>query len=827
MAFNLSSLNGANGFELRGEFAGGEAGWSVSGGGDFNGDGFEDFLIGAPLSNTGSPQDGAVYLLYGTSTGFGATFDLSTLNAANGFRLNGVAGASMAGTSVDFAGDINNDGFSDIIIGAPGANPGGTGSGAAYVIFGGTGTYGPSFELSSLNGATGFRIGGDAAGDELGGAVSNAGDINGDGVDDFVIGAKYADAAAVADTGKTYVIFGSTGAFAATFQASTLSGANGFVINGGAIGDLSGHSVSSAGDINNDGVDDLLIGASGDGGVGGAYVLYGKTTGFGASVELSAINGTNGFKIVGETAGDQTGYSATSIGDINGDGIDDIAIGAIAADPSGKSSAGKTYVVFGKNGGFGATLNLSSLNGTNGFIVSGAANQDELGISVASAGDMNGDGFADLIVGAFFANANGVADAGQAYVIFGSKYGFASNIDLAALKGWQGFALNGVGANDLAGISVGATDLNNDGFSDLLIGATQTDPPSASGGGSTYVVLGGAALGAGVATNGDDFIVGTAAGDVLSGLNGADLIRGLGTGDTMNGGAGNDTIEGGEGSDRVIAGLGDDRVDAGNGNDTVDGGDGADFMLGLGGRDNILGGAGNDSIDAGAGDDTVDGGANQDKIFGGSGNDVITGSNDKDTISGGIGFDTIDGGKGFDYLLGGDDGDSVTGGALSDTLLGGNGNDTLRGGTENDRILGESQHDLIFGDDGDDLVFGGGGNDTIDGGLGADNIQGGSGADSITGGAGNDTLRGDTENDTFVFQLGAGTDTIADFSAGAAIGDAIRLVGFGTAFDTFSEVLAAATNTGADTTINFGNGVVIVLQGVQVAQLNANDFAFG
>ncbi|NWG91697.1 MAG: FG-GAP repeat protein [Parvularculaceae bacterium] len=827
MAVNLSSLNGANGFEIRGEFASGHAGWSVAGGGDFNGDGFEDFIIGAPYANTGSPQDGATYLLYGTSAGFGATFDLSSLNASNGFRLNGVAGASMAGTSVDFAGDINNDGFADIIIGAPGANPGGTGSGAAYVIFGGTGSYGPSFELSSLNGATGFRIGGDLAADALGGAVAGAGDINGDGIDDFIVGAKYADASAGADTGKSYVVFGSTGAFSATFQASTLNGSNGFVINGAAIGDSSGQSVSSAGDVNGDGVSDLLIGASGLGGTGGAYVLFGKTTGFGAAVELSSINGTNGFQIVGEAAGDLSGYSATSIGDINGDGFDDIAIGAIGADPSGKSSAGKTYVIFGKNGGFGATVNLSALNGANGFIVHGGANQDELGISIASAGDMNGDGYDDLIIGAFFANPNGVSDAGQAYVIFGSKYGFLSTIDLAALKGWQGFALNGVGANDVAGSSVGAADINDDGFSDLLIGATRTDPPGLNGAGSTYVVFGGAAVGAGVATNGDDLIVGGAGADVLSGLNGADLMRGLNTGDTVNGGAGNDTIEGGEGSDRVIGGLGDDRIDAGNGNDTVDGGDGADFVLGLGGRDSILGGAGNDTVDSGSGNDTIDGGANNDSVYSASGDDSILGGNGNDILSGSIGLDTIDGGKGFDYILGGDDADSLSGGETADTLIGGVGNDTMRGGTENDLLIGQSGQDRIFGDDGDDVVDGGGGGDSVEGGNGADSLNGGVGFDTMIGGAGNDTLIGGADNDVFTFQLGAGTDTIRDFAAGAAVADTIRLVGFGASFDTFGEVLAAATDNGVNTTINFGNGVVIVLEGVLVSQLNANDFAFG
>jgi Ca2+-binding RTX toxin-like protein len=177
--------------------------------------------------------------------------------------------------------------------------------------------------------------------------------------------------------------------------------------------------------------------------------------------------------------------------------------------------------------------------------------------------------------------------------------------------------------------------------------------------------------------------------------------------------------------------------------------------------------------------------------------------------------------------LGGDDADSLSGGETADTLIGGVGNDRMRGGTENDLLIGQSGQDRIFGDDGDDIVDGGGGGDSLEGGNGADSLNGGVGFDTLIGGAGNDTLIGGADNDVFTFQLVAGTDTVRDFSAGAAVADTIRLVGFGASFDTFGEVLAAASDNGVNTTINFGSGVVIVLEGVLVSQLNSNDFTFG
>jgi len=301
--------------------------------------------------------------------------------------------------------------------------------------------------------------------------------------------------------------------FPAALELSSLDGTNGYVLNGIDADDRSGTSVSSAGDVNGDGVDDLIIGAwgadfNGNSNAGESYVVFGGA-GVGASgtVELSALNGVNGFVIIGIDEGNSSGHSVSCAGDVNSDGVVDLIIGAHRADPNGDINAGESYVIFGGAdlGGSGV-LGLSSLNGTNGFVINGIDTGDRCGFFVASAGDVNNDGAADLIIGARDADPNGINNAGESYVVFGGAgVGSSGVIELSALNGANGFVINGIDLFDISGDSVSsAWDINGDGVDDLIIGADKANPNGNSDAGESYVVFGRCAPAGDL--NGDDVV---------------------------------------------------------------------------------------------------------------------------------------------------------------------------------------------------------------------------------------------------------------------------------------------------------------------------------
>ena len=402
-----------------------------------------------------------------------------------GSAVIGFARRDEAGLSVSAAGDFNGDGIDDFIVGS---------NGSAYLIFGQEGGIG-TVDLADLHASDGFEISTDQFGHRPGSDVSAAGDINGDGFDDLIVGGnQYGVRNDYGSIPTAYVVFGRSGEVdtidVSTFHAAATS--DGFRIFGEfAIDDYSGARVASAGDINGDGFDDMVVGTPyRDAATGAAYVIFGKAGGF-ANIDLENLDPATGFAIIGDLPDDHLGFSLSGAGDVNGDGYDDIIIGAKYGNAGGTDS-GQAYVIFGKETGFG-TIDLSDLDPAAGFVIHGDEHLFSVGWSVSAAGDVNGDGFDDVIVGAPYADGgagrNANSGAGEAYVVFGRAVGFGA-VDLSSLKRNEGFTIRGDDPGDLAGWSVsGAGDLNADGFDDIIVGAPGGDSGGADAG-EAYVIFG-------------------------------------------------------------------------------------------------------------------------------------------------------------------------------------------------------------------------------------------------------------------------------------------------------------------------------------------------
>ncbi|MEM9014542.1 MAG: hypothetical protein AAGB02_05480 [Pseudomonadota bacterium] len=401
-------------------------------------------------------------------------------------------------------------------------------------------------------------------------------------------------------------------------------------------------------------------------------------------------------------------------------------------------------------------------------------------------------------------------------------WGFdAFNDDVNLLGGNDLFI--GVTGNDTINGGGGADIIKGGGGADQVNGGSGADFMSYldAAGGVTVNLAAGSASG-NIAT-GDTLInienlFGSSFSDNITGSSGANNISSFNGDDTISGGAGNDTISGGNGDDVISAENGNDLIFASQGADIIDGGDGIDNLNFSGAAAQIIVnlGSGAGSGDLAEGDqytniEDVVGSNFGDLIFGSSVANRLNGGNGDDVIKGAGGADRINGANGFDtagFL------DATTG--ITVNLSTGVSSGSVAAGDQLisiERVFGSNSADTVTGSSAGESVVGFGGNDVISLGGGDDTLQGGVGADTLTGGTG---------ADQFVFAIGEGGDTITDFAAGV---DVIQILSFGPAFDSFSEVIGAATQTGAGAEFDF-NGDTFLLSGVNVASLSAGDFVF-
>jgi hypothetical protein len=433
-----------------------------------------------------------------------ATRSLSTVaTGIDGFKILGENPGDQAG-DVATIGDLDGDGHDEVVVGAFLNDPlGRSNAGAAYVVFGGAREPAPAggnppVSLATITaGVGGFKILGEDPGDQAGNEVSSVRDMSGDGLPEVLVSAPENNPFGRADAGAVYVVFGRAGTAAVDLRDVADAAGGGFKIRGQDPGDQAGRSLAPINDQNQDGRDEVLVGAPFNdpldrADAGAVYVVFGQAGTAGVDLRDIAAGTGGGFKILGETAGDEAGiFSVAPIGDLSGDGLPEILVGAPDNDPIGpdgvvRFGAGAAYVVFGKTDT--APVDLRDVAaGMGGFKILGEAGGDLAGVSVGASFDLNSDRLPEILVGAPGNDPPGRFGAGAAYVVFGQAGTSAVDLRDVAAPGGNGVKFEGEAAFDAAGFDVSVLgDLGGDGRNEILIGALNVPAQFA---GAAYAVF--------------------------------------------------------------------------------------------------------------------------------------------------------------------------------------------------------------------------------------------------------------------------------------------------------------------------------------------------
>ncbi|MEK7083834.1 MAG: fibronectin type III domain-containing protein, partial [Patescibacteria group bacterium] len=406
-----------------------------------------------------------------------ANIDLSGVDAS----WWGETATDFLGNFLDIAGDVNGDGYGDIIFGASSNDQSGSSAGKAYLIFGKSSGWAMDVTATgSANIAASFL--GEAASDFAGQSVAGIGDVNSDGLKDFAVGAIQNDENG-SNAGQAYIMFGKTSGWALDRSLASVANAS---FLGSDAGDQAGDWMDGVGDVNGDGIDDVLLCSSteDEGGVnniGQCYMILGKTSGWAMDQNLGSPSVISKAWI-GTSANDLLGISASGIGDINGDGKKDFAIGATQNDDAG-TDRGQVYIFFGTTTAWNGTSSTAYAGSDATFV--GEQDSSFAGFDIAGAGDMNGDGIDDMAVTANGYDNGATADVGKVYIIFGKTSGWAKGVSLAAADA----SYMGEAASDFLQRLIGGGDVNNDGYTDILVSAESNDEAGTSAG-QTYVIFG-------------------------------------------------------------------------------------------------------------------------------------------------------------------------------------------------------------------------------------------------------------------------------------------------------------------------------------------------